>query len=383
MIYTSLVAEGWPVTIKKFAPRYTERRPDRLTVGEYLKEAESISTVGERTKADYQRAFRRLVADIHKIGDDELVKLRKGRGKKKRTVRELRSTKFDYRGGGRAAWLAKVDAVALEDVTSSDVEEWMASYVKEKSGENPAAERSAKNSANSIVRQASALFSKAIVDRLGEKLELPNKLPFDGVRRFPRQSTRYRSQFDAESLLRKAQIELQGSHPEAFKILLLGLTAGLRRKEIDCLLWHQIDFKKSQISVEATEFFRPKSEDSVGTVDIDPEVASLLEKFHEESGGQFVIHSDRDPRPNASYSYVRAKSAFDYLYEWLRKKGISNLKPAHALRKEFGSLVCERHGLYEASRALRHASVETTAQHYLDKRGKRTVGLGEILKVSS
>ena len=46
--------------------------------------------------------------------------------------------------------------------------------------------------------------------------------------------------------------------------------------------------------------------------------------------------------------------------DWLREKGLKT-KPLHTFRKEFGSLVCDRHGIYAASRALRHASVVVTA----------------------
>src|SRR6266403_1819086 len=44
-------------------------------------------------------------------------------------------------------------------------------------------------------------------------------------------------------------------------------------------------------------------------------------------------------------------------------------------RKEFGSLVCEQFGIYAASRALRHADIAITSQHYVDKKRRATVGL--------
>jgi len=42
----------------------------------------------------------------------------------------------------------------------------------------------------------------------------------------------------------------------------------------------------------------------------------------------------------------------------------------------YGSQVCDRHGIYAASRAPRHASVAVTAAHYLDKKSRVTSGLG-------
>jgi hypothetical protein len=41
--------------------------------------------------------------------------------------------------------------------------------------------------------------------------------------------------------------------------------------------------------------------------------------------------------------------------------------------------VCDRHGLYAASRALRHATPAITAAHYLDKKSRVTSGLGAAL----
>jgi hypothetical protein len=41
----------------------------------------------------------------------------------------------------------------------------------------------------------------------------------------------------------------------------------------------------------------------------------------------------------------------------------------------YGSQVCDRHGIYAASRAPRHASVAVTAAHYVDKKSKVTSGL--------
>jgi len=38
--------------------------------------------------------------------------------------------------------------------------------------------------------------------------------------------------------------------------------------------------------------------------------------------------------------------------------------------------VCDRHGIYAASRAPGHGSVAVTAAHYLDKKSRVTRGLG-------
>jgi hypothetical protein len=64
---------------------------------------------------------------------------------------------------------------------------------------------------------------------------------------------------------------------------------------------------------------------------------------------------------------------------WLRGKGITSRKPLHELRKEFGSLINQRHGLFAASQALRHSDISTSARHYVAKKERLTAGLGKLL----
>ncbi len=58
---------------------------------------------------------------------------------------------------------------------------------------------------------------------------------------------------------------------------------------------------------------------------------------------------------------------------------MTGARPVHTLRKEFGSQVCNKYGIYAASRALRHADISITGQHYLDKRQPTPAGLGKFL----
>jgi hypothetical protein len=69
------------------------------------------------------------------------------------------------------------------------------------------------------------------------QLALPNPLPFDGVDFKPRQSMKYRSEIDVLKLIAAATKELRDSSPEAYKVFLLAVGAGLRKKEIDLLEW--------------------------------------------------------------------------------------------------------------------------------------------------
>jgi hypothetical protein len=52
----------------------------------------------------------------------------------------------------------------------------------------------------------------------------------------------------------------------------------------------------------------------------------------------------------------------------------------HTLRKEYGSQINARHGIYEASRALRHADINITTQHYIRNTKRIAPELGHLLK---
>jgi len=70
---------------------------------------------------------------------------------------------------------------------------------------------------------------------------------------------------------------------------------------------------------------------------------------------------------------------FTRLTDWLRTKGVDARKPLHELRKELGALVTAEHGIYAASRVLRHADVSTTARHYSDLKTRPVVNVGAWL----
>ena len=110
-----------------------------------------------------------------------------------------------------------------------------------------------------------------------ETVDLPDPTPFAGIKFELRQTTFYRSSLNIEMLVDAAREELSSKEPEAFKVFLLAVMVGLRRRE-------------------------------------------------------------------------------------------------------FGSQINLKHGLYSASRALRHGNIEITAQVYIDKRERAAIGLGHLLK---
>jgi integrase len=128
--------------------------------------------------------------------------------------------------------------------------------------------------------------------------------------------------------------------------------------------------------------FQTKNERSRGDVDLDPELSTLFRELYANRTGPFVIESPTRPRRSRTYRHYRCNKIFKSLFAWLRSKGVSSANPLHTLRKEFGSRINDMHGVYAASRALRHADIAITSQHYLDKKSRAAVGLGHLLKCS-
>ena len=159
--------------------------------------------------------------------------------------------------------------------------------------------------------------------------------------------------------------------PEMFKAFCLALFAGLRRDEIDTLTWKQIDFANHTIRIETNEFTRAKSERSEAAVDIDPAFTDRLRLWMKESKSKFVIGVDRDPKTDvSSYHHYRCDCMFKRLTAWLQTHGVEDRNALHTLRKEFGTQINRTHGLFAASAALRHASIQLTRAVYVAKKDR-------------
>jgi integrase len=358
-IYLSLQSAGWEATLAKFKPKASKIV---TTVGEFLEEVKAKADGRARTISDYCKAFRTIVAGVFHIDG----------GKEK----------YDYRTGGRERWLEKVHSVKLANLDPAKVQKWKIEVLN-RAGDDPVKQRTAKISFNSTLRQAKCLFAPGVLKFI--QLDLPGTLPFDGVAFEPRSSMRYRSSFDVETLIGLAcdgdpEKKIAPLPNEQKKIFLLAVMAGLRRNEIDKLEWAAFRWNEGTIRIETTRYITPKSEDSAGDVEVDAELMALFKGFHAKAKGHFVIQSSVAPRLGVDYNHYRCQRDFAALTKWLREHGVTGNRPLHTLRKEFGSQLCAKHGIYAASHALRHADIGITSQHYLDSRKRATVGLGQLLK---
>jgi integrase len=351
-VYTDFLTLGVEGALAKYRP---QKAADSITtVGEWLKAARSVTTVNPATFALYARALRKIVGDI--------IRVKRNR------------KRFGPKGGGAQAYRSAIDAAPLALLSSTAIQKWRMEYVKR--AKTPAEQRSRMTSCNSTVRQAHSLFGK----KIARFMPLPEPPPFQHVEFFPRHSAKYFSRIDAKALLTQARDELAKNDSPAFLVVLIALAAGLRKGEIDTLCWHQIDFDRGLIRVEHTDKASLKSADSRGEVPIDASVVELLRGFRARASGVFVIESgDNVSGPRAWGRHYRAQSVFDRVTAWLRKHGVTAKKPLHELRKELGALITAEHGIYAASRVLRHADLATTAAHYTDLKTRPTIPVGEWL----
>jgi integrase len=351
-VYTDFLTLGVDAALAKHRPK--KATPGIATVGQWIEAARSVATVNAATFALYAAALRKIVGDI----------IRVKRNKKR----------FGPKGGGARAYRAAIDAAPLALLSPEAIQKWRMEYVKR--AKTPAEQSSRRTSCNSTLRQARSLFGK----KIAKFVPLPDPPPFQHVEFFPRQSAKYFSRIDAKELLTHARDELAEKDSPTFLVVLIALAAGLRKGELDTLAWHQIDFNRGVIRVEHTDTASLKSADSRGEVPIDAGVVELLRGFHARKTGAFVIESgDNLSGPRTWGRHYRAQGVFDRVTDWLRKHGVTARKPLHELRKELGALITAEHGIYAASRVLRHADLSTTAAHYTDLKTRPTIPVGEWL----
>ena len=349
-IYNDVVALGWDAAIAKHKPETLRDTGKPATVGELIEVACAASSARKHSLEAYSKAFRRVVSEVAGIHD--------GR-------------KFDAFKGGTKEWRERVDAVPLASLLPADVQAWKNRRLR-KAESDPLAKRRAITTVNSLIRNAKALFGKKVLPFVEQKLTIPRPLPFNDVGMEKGPSLRYVSKVDAYAILARAREELAESEPEAFKVLILALVCGLRRSEIDHLLWRTFDFSRGLLHIENTEYHQLKSEDSAGEIDLDADTAALFKGFRARAPKSlFVIESPNAPRAERKARCYRCNAVFERVNEWLRIQGVDTMKPLHTMRKEIGSIIASEHGIFEASRYLRHSDIRITSAIYADK--KKTV----------
>jgi hypothetical protein len=387
--FRSLIAGGWPgaYAAHEFAKAGERGKPadenaaakdgPGHSLGALFLAYDKVASPRASTLATYKKALRKIYSEIGGIS---------GAGR------------FKSASTGNRVWKEKVDGLPLSAVTIEKLMEWKQQQLG-RSNCTLDERRAHAITLNSLLRNARAVFAKKHRALLAKHVELPAQIAFDEVRLESSQTPRYRSRIDARAILKAADEELKVERPILYTALNLALRAGLRRREIDTLLWKSVDLERKVIHVEANEFYDLKSTDSAGGVDIGDELAGFLAAFRKQhhadmfvlptlplkgvrkakalpdgkmnDGAHEIQVGNYTKRMTPSDSY-RCARTFDDLTAWLRLHGVMANRPIHELRKEIGSLVADEHGIYAASRFMRHADIRITAASYLDKK-KRIV----------
>jgi len=248
---------------------------------------------------------------------------------------------------------------------------------------------SVKTSINSWLRNAAAMFSRHALEgyaRLGLQIENP----FTGAK-LRRVKIKGYSPLRQETLdeIWKAAVLLRdgnpkapkpkpsgrwSSHdfrkpqPEAYVLLLLELGLGMRRHEADKAQWDWIysDTKgRTFMEVKPTQYFTPKGKIR-RVIPLDKAVHGALLALKKDdvfivSGRPAHLYSAGKEPKNLTY---RCETFHRALAAWLRLRGITDAKPCHLLRKEFGSYVANSFGLFHAQKFLGHSSPTVTSAYY-------------------
>ena len=361
-IYVYLVANGWEETLSKYKPRPAQKE-DGFSIEKFSELYRE--TLKEVEYPPLKRTAERYISCLGLIS---------------RTV--------------------KIDQ--LVQLTSPKIKEFKGHYLKS-AREEGRKEDSFKLSCNAILRGASAMFSKQMMEAYSSK-GLTFQNPFTGlsIRRIELRpytpldrdlldsiwsdAVKLRDGYPAlenGSLSPDVKAQHLGTpkggrwktpdwsepHPEAFMLLLLELGLGLRRKEADSSQWDWFfsDAKgRHYIEIRKTPFFTPKGKRR-RIIPVEP---LLWDSTHEwlQEGDQFIvpgnvprIYKPEEEPVNVPY---RCERHHRTLVAWLRMKGINDDKPCHLLRKEFGSYVATSFGLFAAQRLLGHSSSTVTEAFY-------------------
>lgn len=226
----------------------------------------------------------------------------------------------------------------------------------QEAGDSVAEQNKVKRKVKSVMADARSVFSMdAIREYESYGLNLPDLSDFlKGVLFRRVTKTLYRLPdakvihkiFDDAHELRK--------EPNAYRIYLLALGAGLRRADIlNCRQDWISGGEHPCVFLGLTEDWQQKGKGESST-ELCPWAFKELSNLMEE--GERVLTG----------TMTDGQDAARYLSKWLHSKGLVRKKPIHELRMLFGSWVANRRGLYAAQKVLRHKSPQVTNDHYAD-----------------
>lgn len=157
-LYLDILSKGWDAVLA--AKRPQPAASERPTIGDLLHAAEAVGALKPMTLRNYANCLRTIISEAKELGGGK--------------------SRFDYKGGGNAAWRAKVDAVPLDEISLELIQAWKVKRLKA-AAHSPAAELSARRTINSYIRCSRSLFARRLRKLLKKHLRLPEPLPFAEV----------------------------------------------------------------------------------------------------------------------------------------------------------------------------------------------------------
>ena len=277
----------------------------------------------------------------------------------------------------------------LRHLNRARIDEFVKKYQEQAMKEEGRQLDSVRTSINSWLRNAAAMFSRQALEGYA-RLGLPLENPFTGakLRRVKIRGYTPMTQGVLDRIWKDAVLLRDGdpeagtpaggsrwsthdfrkSQRQAYLLLLLELGLGLRRHEADKAQWDWIMVDAQgqvYLEVRATPHFTPKGKER-RIVPMDNAIHAVL--MAQKNKGDFIVPGNppRSSLPgkapkNLTYRCERHHRA---LATWLRQRGITDAKPCHLLRKQFGSYVASSFGLFHAQKFLGHSSPAVTEAYY-------------------
>lgn len=364
-IYVFLQANGWKATLEKYKPK-----------------AEKITNP---TIAEFIALYRKLVPSLEYPPSKPTLE------------RYINCLKF-------VCDRAKVQRILHLD--AAKVDKFKAGYLAAAKSEDRD-ENNARNSCNTQLRNAAAMFSRQLLPKYeAAGLKLTN--PFEGARLrrtkvkayspidraivdriwqdsvklrdgdpdvapLEKKKWKRRKEGDPPKPKRKrwnVRHDWNKPHLDCYALLLLELGLGLRRNEADKAEWDWLTTGSNgrhYLEVRGTKHFTPKSKQS-RTIPVEPVIFEALQVLKKDRVSPFIVPGDlpKRYRPGEEPKSIvyRCDTAHRALAVWLRERGITDDKPCHLLRKEFGSYVATAFNLFHAQRMLGHSSPQVTDAFY-------------------
>lgn len=354
-IYGFLQANGWEMALAKFKPK-AEHKKD-MTIEEF--------------SAFYRQTLKRVEYPPSKPSAERYIK-------------------------SLAFVCGRVGVKKLSDLSSEKVRVFKGKYLETGRAEDRN-EESVKISCNATLRYAGALFSRQMLEAYkaagivlvnpfaDEKLRRVNIKEYSPLRQDvleaiwkeaaklrdgdPTETAPERSPTkEGEPRHRWNGFDFRKPHPEAYTILLLELGLGLRRNEADKAQWDWFFTRDGRhyIEIKETHHFKPKSKHR-RTIPVEPVLFDAIQATRSEVSPFIVpgrLPGHYSPGKEPKNLVYRCDMHHRALTEWLRNHGVTDAKPCHLLRKEFGSYVATAFGLFHAQKMLGHSSPKVTSDYY-------------------